>query len=286
MTSKLNTDNLNSSSKNAHHNHTHSLVAAGVSGFFAGYAGFPFEGLKKRLQSNQSLPNVYQMGIRLWFKESFRGVGSYAFSNIPASVAQQMTNHYFEQQTTLSDTFVGKTIQVIFSGAVGGIPATLIGNTLLEQQLKKITTKEAFFNLINEHGYTRLFRGASMTMVREAMFGFCYLKAMDDASQYATSQWGSAYALPAQMSVGVCGSLLSHPFDTIATTMQRYNYRSIYQASEYLWNQNKMTAFYKGGLARVGLFTSTMWVINKSKQMVLEQLEDSESTSSQKPGLS
>lgn len=277
MTSK--TDNA-SNEITRHHTQAQSLVAAGVSGFFAGYAGFPFESVKKRLQSNQPLPNA-NMGIRLWFKESFRGVGSYALTNIPASVVQQMTNHYFEEQTTISHTLAGKTIQVVIAGGVGGVPATIIGNTLLEQQLKKIKPTEALSNLLKEGGYTRLLRGASMTMVREAMFGFCYLKAMDDASQYASSHWGPAYAIPAQVTVGVVGSLLSHPFDTIATTMQRYNYTGVREAAEHLWRQNKSSAFFKGAMARVGLFTSTMWVINKTKQTVLEQFETDESSPSQ-----
>ncbi len=279
---KQSTENLSNGVTPSRHTQGQSLIAAGVSGFFAGYAGFPFESIKKRLQSNQALPSAHNMGLRIWLRESFRGVGSYALTNIPASVAQQMTNHYFEEQTTISHTLAGKTIQVVISGAVGGIPATIIGNTLLEQQLKQIKPTQALVNLVKEGGVMRPLRGVVMTMVRESMFGFCYLKAMDDAGQYATKHWGPSYALPAQVTVGITGSLLSHPFDTIATTMQRYNYASVSEAAQHLWRQNKSMAFFKGGLARVGLFTSTMWVINRTKQAVLEQFE-SEDCSVPKP---
>ena len=247
-----------------------SMIAAGASGFSAGYVGFFFEGIKKRLQSNQSIPNPMKLGLNVWARESFRGAGSFAVSCIPASMLQQMASHYFEKQNT-TNTYLGKISEAVVSGALGGIPSAVIGNVLLEQQLKKVGPKEAFSSLLPQ-GVSRAFRGVSPLMAKESIFGLCYLKAMDDAADYASKHFGSSYAIPAQVTVGILGSLASHPFDTMATVMQQFNSSAV-DASKRLWQEGGIKSFYKGGAARIGLFSSTMIVINKTKAAVLEQLE-------------
>ncbi len=252
-----------------YNNYWPSLVAAGVSGWVAGYAGFYFEGVKKRLQSDQSLPN--KINLRMWIKESFRGSGTYALCNIPPTVVQQMANHFFKEQN-LSSTLAGQTIEVAISGGLGGIPAAFIGNILLEQQIKKIGPLDAFRSLF-VHGTPRLFRGVSLLMVREAIFGLCYMKGVKEAGDYADTHFGSAFVLPAQIIVGAGGSLLSHPMDTAATVMQKYDYKKIKDATQHLWKENSIRAFYKGGAARVGLFTTTMLVLDQVRNTVLNELE-------------
>ena len=93
--------------KNKSTNYVNSLIAAGTSGAAGAYASFFFEGTKKRLQSNQSLPNPIKLGGKIWFKESFRGSGSFAGSLVPTSIIQRMTSHYFEEKN-LSNTFAGE----------------------------------------------------------------------------------------------------------------------------------------------------------------------------------
>lgn len=254
-----------------HASPVHSLVAGGISGGAAGYAGFYFEGLKKRLQSDQKIPNRTNLNLNTWLKESFRGAGTYAACNIPATVVQQMANNFLKKQQR-SDTAIEQATTAIVSGGLGGIPAVILGNILLEQQLKAIGAAEAFKNLLT-HGISRLFRGTSLVVVREAMFGFCYLKGVNEAGNYAATHFGSMFVLPAQLTVGVIGSLVTHPFDTVATAMQRYDYKSIKDAGTALWKENGVTAFYKGGAARIGLFTTSMLTLNKVQKSVLEALD-------------
>ena len=254
-----------------HTSHMHSLVAGGISGGAAGYAGFYFEGLKKRLQSDQRIPNRTSLSLNTWVKESFRGAGTYALCNIPATVVQKMASNFLNKQL-VSNTAIGQAATAIISGGLGGIPAAFLGNILLEQQLKSIGPVEAFSNLMT-HGISRLFRGVSLVMIREAMFGFCYLKGVNEAGNYASTHFGPMFSLPAQLAVGALGSLASHPFDTVATTMQRYDYKNIKDAGTYLWKENGVKAFYKGGAARIGLFTTTMLTLNKVQQSVLDVLD-------------
>lgn len=248
-----------------------SLIAAGSSGLTSGYTGFYFESTKKRLQTNQKIPAISKNNFLFWLKESFRGSGSFALSNIPTCIAQQMT-HYFFVEHNLDNTAHGKILEPIFSGAVGGIPSAIMGNLLFEQQIKKINPKQALFNLLAVSN-KRVFVGTIPLIGRESIFGFCYLKAMDDAKNYAVTHIGASYIIPAQIVVGIAGSLISHPFDTIASTMQKYNHQTIKDATKYLWNENKVSSFYKGSLARVGLFTTSIITIHKTKELVLNALE-------------
>ncbi|MBP9726321.1 MAG: hypothetical protein KBD83_02490 [Gammaproteobacteria bacterium] len=249
----------------------HSLIASGISGGAAGYAGFYFEALKKRLQSDQRIPNKTSLTLNAWVKESFRGAGTYALCNIPATVVQQMVSNFLKKQY-VADTAIKQAAMAIISGGLGGIPAAFLGNILLEQQLKSIGPAEALSNLSTQ-GISRLFRGVSLVMIREGMFGFCYLKGVSEVGNYASTHCGPMLVLPAQLAVGALGSLVSHPFDTVATIMQRYDYKNIKDAATYLWKENGVKAFYKGGAARIGLFTTTMITLNKVQQSVLDVLD-------------
>jgi len=266
---------MTNSNEQSNVGYQNSMIAAGGSGFSAGYAGFFFEGIKKRLQSNQSIPNPMKLGINVWARESFRGAGSFAVSCIPASMLQQMASHYFEKQNT-SNTYLGKIGEAVFSGALGGIPSAAIGNVLLKQQMGGIGPKEALSELLPQ-GVSRVFRGTLPLMVKESIFGLCYLKVMDDAADYASKHFGESYVIPAQVTVGILGSLASHPFDTMATVMQQFNSNAL-DASKRLWQEGGIKSFYKGGAARIGLFSSTMVVINKTKAAILEQLDDDVAT--------
>lgn len=264
-------DNQNKNS-NKLTSHMHALIAGGISGGAAGYAGFYFEGLKKRLQSDQKIPARVSLNLNTWIKESFRGAGTYALFNIPATIVQQMVNNYLNALNT-SDTDAEKVATVLISGALGGIPAAFLGNILLEQQLKSIGPLNAFNNLL-KRGIEHFFRGTSLVMIREAMFGFCYLKGVNEAGNYASTHWGLMFVLPAQLIVGALGSLASHPFDTVATTMQRYNYKNTKDAAAHLWKEGGIKTFYKGGAARIGLFTTTMLTLNKAQKCVLDALDN------------
>ena len=253
-------------------NYVHTLVAAGISGGCGAYASFFFEGAKKRLQSNQKLPNLKNIGPYIWLKESFRGSSGFAGSLIPTSIIQQMTSHYFEEKK-LSYTLMGRTIEIVCSGGLGGIFSTMVENLVLEQQMTKTGPKDAFFNLLKQ-GNTRIFRGLPLVMSREAIFGFCYLKGADEASNYAATNFVAYYAIPAQLAVGAIGSLISHPFDTTATTMQRYGFNSMLTSAKHLWNENKVKSFYKGGAMRIGLFTTAMLTIKNTQEITMRALED------------
>lgn len=252
-----------------HPSYQNTLIAATTSGFIGAYAGFFFQATKKRLQSGQQLPRISEIGPRKWVRETFRGSFSFSVCLVPTSVIQQMTDEYCKRQH-ITDA---RWMTTFFSGALGGIASTFVENVLLQQQMRNASARDAIQALLRESP-TRIFRGGYLIMAREAVFGFCYLSAAKQASDYATCQFGSTYAFLAQMIVGVVGSLISHPLDTMATTMQQYRLTKASDAARHLFLEKKgIQAFYKGALARIGLFTTTMIVIGETQRSILNRLE-------------
>jgi hypothetical protein len=92
---------------------------------------------------------------------------------------------------------------------------------------------------------------------------------------YAKEQWGEHAVMPMQLMTGILCALVSHPFDTTATTMQRYGYTSSYEAAKYLSRQpNPLKAFYRGASPRAALFTVAAVTITNVSDMVRNVLED------------
>ena len=268
--------------------HSHTLIAAVISGATGAGAAFIFQGAKKRLQTNQSLPKIDLKTVRLhsqpframtgasarFLRESFRGVGGYIASSVPTSVTQQMARHEIKERG-LSKTTTGKIAGLLFSGGLGGVASTVVENTTLEQQLKKIGPTQAVKNLLHQGGVARLFVGLPLIFAREAVFGAAYLDGSQIAAKEATDYFRTPNAaLPAMLGVGVAGSLLSHPFDTVASTMQHKNFKRARDAASYLYQEGGLSAFYKGGLARVGLFTTAMLTMVKTTEIVINTLNE------------
>ncbi len=255
---------------NQHYANT--LIAAGSSGFIGAFSTFIFASIKKRLQSGQALPSITKMGPRAWLAETFRGSINYSFCFTPPSVIQQMSDEYGKEKDG-SGNESSQLLKTLFSGAIGGIASTVIENILLQQQLQKATASQATMALINQSS-TRLFRGIKLIMIREAMFGYCYLKGVKQAGNYATQHFGENYVAPAQIIVGILGALASHPVDTTATIMQRYDYTTKQAARHLMEQPNPLKSFYRGGLTRVCLFTTAVFVISRTQQAVMTRLEN------------
>jgi len=247
------------------------IIAAFAGGVAGGYASFIFEGMKKRLQSNQTLPNPLNMTTYKWLRESFRGANAFTCSLVPTGIFQQVTKHVLEEKG-IAHTPMGETIGNVAAGAVGGVASAGVENVILWQQLGKSGPYEAIQRLFSESP-TAIFRGIFPVMAREAMFGVCYLKLAGEAGKYAKENFGNRYELPAQIVVGTIGSLASHPFDTTATTMQKYKF-TFSQAVTHLWEEGGLGSFYKGCAARVFLFTTAMMVISQTSEKVLSRLTD------------
>ncbi|KTD35669.1 hypothetical protein Lmor_1116 [Legionella moravica] len=248
------------------------LIAASTSGLLGAGASFFFKGLKIRIQSGQALPSMSQLGAYYWAKETFRGTLSYAGCLVSTSIVQQMMARYLEKQN-LSQTTLGKWSETLFSGALGGVTYNIAENIILEQQRKRMNALDATRSLLQQSP-TRIIRGLPFVMAREAVFGFCYLKGVKQAGDYAREQWGSKYEMPAQILAGMGGALISHPFDTSSTTMQAYGYNKPSQAIRHLLSEaSPFKALYRGGLARLGLFTSSALVMNSVRERVMEHLE-------------
>lgn len=251
---------------------TNTLIAAVTSGLVGASSSFVFKGLKIRLQSGQPLPSISQLGPRIWIKESFRGSLSYTACLVSTSVVQQVSDRFFEEHNTSGIPLV-KWSGTLLAGALGGITYNVAENIILQQQRHKMSAFSAAASLVRESP-TRIFRGLSFIMPREAVFGYSYLKGAQQAGDYAKEHYGESYIMPAKIMVGIMGALASHPFDTASVTMQAYGYTKMRQAvSHLLAEPSPVRAIYKGGLARIGLFTTSMLAISMTQRAVMDKLD-------------
>ena len=264
--------NVNTSEQTvSNHQYINVLIAGGVSGFTGAFTTFFFAAGKKRRQSGQAFPSISELGPRKWVRETFRGSIGNSVLLTPTAVIQQLSDQYWKQQGSANPS--NQIAATLFSGAVGGVASTVVENMLLQQQIKKASASQALISLY-EQSPTRIFRGMQMIMLREAIFGWCYLSGVVQAGNYAAEHYGARYRMPVQILVGMMGALVSHPFDTTATTMQQHGYTKTRHAVQHLLREpNAIKAFYKGGLMRMGLFTTGIIVVSNTRQAVMNQLQ-------------
>lgn len=254
----------------AYRDYRNALIAGSISGACGSYSAFIFEATKKRVQSNQALPKM-SGGVFPWCIDTFRGSLTFTAFSTPTMVVQQLLDAYCKNH--FSPNTYENNLGAFFSGALGGVVSTATENILLRQQMKKIKSRDAIRELTNPSNFY-LLRGLQLIMMREAIFGFCYLRGVKQAGGYAQSHWGEQFVLSAQIATGIFCAIISHPFDTIATTMQRYDLKHVHEAiSHLLREKNSYMPFFKGLLPRSLLFTTAALVINKVQAETMRTLE-------------
>lgn len=235
-----------------------SVAAKGaVAGSVAAVTSFPFEGLKKRLQTGQVERNLW--AIAKYFtnpREVYRGVTAFIVSLTPTSAIQNSSNVAI--QRSMGETTEAKIASGVFGGAMGAIASTAVENTILRQQKLGVGFAGGL-KAVAQEGPKGFYRGLSCLAVREAIFGLSYMQLASAAGKSAREQYGPNAVLPATVTVGVLGSLASHPFDTTATAMQEQggNAKPL-ETAKRLFEEGGVKRFYRGGAARCGLFTIAM----------------------------
>lgn len=230
------------------------FFAGGSAGLVGSWLSFIFEGLKKKRQSNQ---------ITEWkIRELYRGLTAFSCSLVPTTALQVSVSSAITYK--YGDSERARLYSALFGGFTGSTASTLVENTILRQQLDKSNPQAAFSKLLQE-GWRRPWKGISMIGIREMIFGFSYLYGVDAATKYYKNTYETDNTLVPRLLVGAFGSLISHPFDTVGTHMQLKKGKvAPYTAAKEIWSSSGVKGFYKGGLWRIGLFTTAMISINKT----------------------
>lgn len=253
----------------------------GLSAVLATVINFPFEGMKKRLQSNQTLSFKEIMtgipkGVSVkWnavslkqLPELYRGCTAFGVSLVPTSIIQRSMNKRLLEK--FGEGTTTKVYSGLFSGAMGAVASTAVENVILTQQKYTAGPRVAVNIIYKKGGITGIWTGFSMISVREAVFASSYLYAAEAAATYYSNVFGTDKTLPAKLGVGVVGALITHPADTIATTMQNSHKKisALKAAKEIYRGKNFESAgaknFWKGGSWRCALFTGSMLTLEQA----------------------
>ena len=227
------------------------FIVDGIAGCTAGLVATPFETIKKRLGTNQ----------QWWFgwnktmvQETFRGGAAFIFSVGPVTILQGAAVNIIKNNVNAGEKLSDR--QKLVAAGSGGFASAFTENIILRQQKFKLGPAKAVASLFQQ-SLTRPWLGIYALFGREIIFGFSYMKAEEVEKNYGKF---------AVLWLGAAGSLASHPFDRIATENQHCETRqSIYQSALKILKEGGLRNMYKGGAARICLFTTSMVVISQIK---------------------
>lgn len=185
-----------------------------VSGFFGGLAdtliNFPPYGLHLRYQGNECIDPRKNRAIYRP-RELYRGMLAYSviipITCIADGFSEYLKRHF--QMSPFAATFISGMTAALFVSA----PTS---NVIVYQQQHQLKTRQAFSHIIRKHGPYKLTTGMSLYMVREGIYS---------TSVFSAKPWLQKQDarfendVVASILVGVLATVLSQPWDTIATYM-------------------------------------------------------------------
>ncbi|HTM63180.1 MAG TPA: MC/SLC25 family protein [Gammaproteobacteria bacterium] len=228
-------------------------VSSALGGATGGYVCFPFEGLKKRIQTKQP--------ISFNPKELFRGSTAFSGSVMLATFSQMGFYDLFKQIPGYNpESKIWNTNLAIASGMLGAVVASApVENVILTQQLNKTNPINAI-KIMFKDSLLRPWTGVAPLMYREAGFGLTMLYGAEEAYRIAHNMTGSvSLGIMAQIAAGMGGAIITQPGDTIATRMQKHG-DTLSQAVSNVKKEG-FKGFFKGGSQRLFLFTGCATII-------------------------
>ncbi len=244
------------------------LSSAG-SGVVVSYLTFPLEGYKKYLAGGLSAQKFYP----------FKGSTVFAVNIVPTTTIQLMTNGFLDNYfNSASSSIYTKLITSAYCGIQGAIVATLVENCIIRQQIMKCGPKDALKDMLSQ-SYLRPWKSYPLIATRDGIFTLCMLQVNPVVKTYVKenfTQNTKVYELLASLGVSLLGAFLSHPFDTMATRMQRTHEKMSLHATvnDVMKNLGGYKGFYVGFRYRVGLFFVFSNVIPSVKKYIDNLLSD------------
>jgi hypothetical protein len=247
----------------------HVPVSAAIGGAIGGYVCFPFEGLKKRLQSSQPIT------MRTFHpKELMRGSTSFSGAVTAATVGSMIARRVIQAMPGYDPS---SQTHEAFSAITGGVVGSFVGSTPVEnitQQLNK-TGPLGAARILFKQGVTRPWVGGKALAGREAGFSgvaFWGGRAANKAVYERTQN--SALAYGAEIAVDIGGATITHSFDTIATHQQKANGTlSFTKAYKKILREQGRKGFFAGVYQRWFLFTGCAVIIPRAAEFVLRTLK-------------
>lgn len=249
----------------------HQQVAVDASsGAVAGLICFFFEGLKKRLQRGEiaksdffNLNNGKVLRV-LHPREAFRGATAFSMAVALNSAVGLTFTKYLRSHPLYNDSEQHQMSTAILGGMLGAcVASTPVENTIVVQQESGKGPLAAWEHMLKQ-GVSRPLVGVRELMVREAGFiGSVMYFGPKTREVVVEKTHNQALGTLATIGVGAAGSLLTHPFDTVATWRQKQEGKaSISGACQELYRRGGVKAFYRGSWARIALFSGCLLTLD------------------------
>lgn len=251
------------------------VISSLLGGAIGALVCYPFEGLKKRLQSGQTLTvrkdSLFAKGSPFHPKELFRGSTPFAASVTLATVTSMTFNRVLKNwPSSKAESSLSEAQCAFISGMLGAvIGSTPVENVILVQQLKK-TTPFGAMKIMTKQGLTRPWVGLPELMIREAGFSFVMLYGASATELKVRSITNSdSFAFMGSLGLGVLGAIATQPFDTLATIRQKADGTiTPIQAVSKIFQQNGSRGFFRGLSQRLFLFTGCATIIPRVESSI------------------
>ncbi|CAG9464655.1 unnamed protein product [Pedinophyceae sp. YPF-701] len=213
----------------------------------------------------------------------YTGWGAGAASIAPITAVQFGANRFYgglARDAGLSDNVATRMSTAALAGITSGAVAGPFEAVVIQQQKVGGGILETAKRLVNERGVSRgLFRGISMTCVREGLYTMGYLgiaPAIKDALLEQGWSESSAFGTSA-VTGGLIACVLTHPSDTIKTRMQanmdveeKPQYRSSLSTMRHVLGEGGLAGFFSGAAPRALRLVGAVFILNMSKEKIME----------------
>lgn len=259
------------------------LVSSSLGGATGAIVCYPFEGLKKRLQSGQitsileGARSTSRARSALHPSELYRGVTAFAVSVTLATTSAMLFNKVIKESPYYRhDSSLYECGSAVMSGMLGAIVgSTPVENIILVQQLQKTNPIGAIKYMLQQ-GITRPWVGLRELMMREAGFAFVMLYGAGAAQKAVFEKThDGTLAFIATLSMGLAGAACTQPFDVLATLRQRSNGTiPLHSAIKTLTAEKGMSGLFRGLSQRALLFTGCATIIPHAEATIGKALAE------------
>ncbi len=227
-------------------------------------------------QPTVAIKNAVQEGRPIQFNPRFMYTGL----TVNAASIAPITAVQFGANRALAPLFADKSgelspvMKIATSGAAGMIsslvsaPAELV---MIQQQRTGASLGATFKSLVSTKGPAVLYRGLTMTAMREGLYVSFVLGTTPVLTQQLEPAVGSpslAFTL-AGLASGIGAAVMTHPFDTMKTFVQgnalEPKQLSSAEVASTVNSRGGLSAFYKGFAARGVRLVGAIFILNGSK---------------------
>ncbi len=189
----------------------------------------------------------------------WRGAPGNAASLAPVTAIQVVGNNALLEwlkQRNKNVTISAQMGAAFGAGALSGLVSCPSENVMLEQQNSGVTLYSSMNNILKSHGTRGMFRALAATMMRDGGFsaGLLGLRPIIKKKLKQHSSNEAMLTVGSGVIAGVIAGVVTHPFDTVKTTMQA-NLQDKKSASTFkvlarILRQNSARGLFKGLTAR------------------------------------